>query len=105
MNVANILRQTAELLPLPDDAGQAVMAEFERIRQNNGQSRAYQLRDKMQKIMTENVGVFRVEEGMAMAVDRTRQTAHRIHCKSWSLMTKGKNTTPTCSKRGSWVAC
>ena len=60
--------QTAELLPLPADAGQAVIAEFERIRTNKGTAKAYELRAKMQKTMTDNVGVFRVQEGMDQAI-------------------------------------
>jgi succinate dehydrogenase / fumarate reductase flavoprotein subunit len=58
-----------ELLPLPDDAADEVIAEFERIRNNKGQARQYELRSRMQKSMTANVGVFRVEENMQKALD------------------------------------
>ena len=60
--------QTAELLPLPDDAADEVMAEFERIRNNKGGVKAYEVRNKMQDSMTENVSVFRTEETMEQAL-------------------------------------
>ncbi|MDX1688085.1 MAG: succinate dehydrogenase flavoprotein subunit [Candidatus Promineifilaceae bacterium] len=61
--------QEAELLPLPDDAAGEIVAEFERIRSSNGASTPYELRERMQKLMTAKVGVFRVEEPMQEAVD------------------------------------
>ncbi|MCA9980581.1 MAG: succinate dehydrogenase flavoprotein subunit [Anaerolineales bacterium] len=60
--------QENELLPLPENAADEVMAEFERIRTNQGKSRVYELRDQMQKLMTERVGVFRVQDMMDDAV-------------------------------------
>lgn len=58
----------AELEPLPEGAANEVMAEFERIRSNRGNSTPYKLRDRMQQLMTAKVGVFRVEEPMQEAV-------------------------------------
>lgn len=58
-----------ELLPLPDNAADEVIAEFERLRSSKGQVRQYELRGRMQKSMTANVGVFRVEENMKKAID------------------------------------
>jgi succinate dehydrogenase / fumarate reductase flavoprotein subunit len=60
----------AELLPVPADAADEVMAEFERIRSSNGSVRPYQLRVEMQKLMMDEVGVFRSDEGMKKAVER-----------------------------------
>lgn len=54
--------QNAEMLPLPEDAAEAVMAEFERIRSNTGGVKMVDVRSKMQEAMTEGVGVFRTEE-------------------------------------------
>ncbi len=59
----------AELLPLPDDPAASAIAEFERIRNNNGDVKAYVLRQKMQETMTENVSVFRTSETMSKAID------------------------------------
>lgn len=58
----------ADLLPLPEDPAGEVMAEFERLRNGSGGVKPVELRNKMQKSMTANVGVFRTEETMATAV-------------------------------------
>jgi len=63
----------ADLLPLPDDPAAEIMAEFERIRNGSGGVRAYELRNKMQKMMTANVGVFRTEETMGAAVSELKE--------------------------------
>ncbi|HSM55970.1 MAG TPA: succinate dehydrogenase flavoprotein subunit [Candidatus Sulfomarinibacteraceae bacterium] len=65
--------QESELLPLPEDAADEVVAEFERLRSSDGGSTPYELRDRMQKLMTSKVGVFRVEEPMQEAVDELAQ--------------------------------
>ena len=63
----------ADLLPLPDDPAGEVMAEFERIRNGSGGVKPADLRSKMQKSMTANVGVFRTEETMSTAVSDIRE--------------------------------
>lgn len=65
--------QDAELLPLPDNPADEVMAEFERIRTSTGGVKAYELRARMQETMTENVSVFRTEETMSKAIEDLRQ--------------------------------
>lgn len=45
------------------------MAEFDRIRNNEGNMKTYTLRDRMQKTMTANVSVFRVHDQMAKAIN------------------------------------
>ncbi len=60
--------QTAELLPLPDDAAAWVMAEFEELRQNEGGAKTYEVRKKMQDSMTKNVSVFRTEDTIEQAL-------------------------------------
>jgi succinate dehydrogenase / fumarate reductase flavoprotein subunit len=62
-----------DLLPLPDDPAAEVMAEFERIRNGSGGVKVAELRTKMQKTMTTNVGVFRTEETMSTAVSDLRE--------------------------------
>lgn len=71
-HMAEFCQQTA-LPPLPQDAGQEVLAEFERLRSGRGNIRPYTLRDQMQKTMTANVGVFRVENQMQTALNELRQ--------------------------------
>jgi succinate dehydrogenase / fumarate reductase flavoprotein subunit len=58
----------ATLGALPDSPAAEVMAEFDRIRNNVGTVRQYELRSKMQKSMTANVGVFRMESTIAESV-------------------------------------
>ncbi len=58
----------SELLPLPDGAADEVMAEFMRLRAGRGDASAFELRERMQALMTAKVGVFRVEEPMGEAV-------------------------------------
>ncbi len=72
VHMADYCRQ-ASLPDLPDNPAAAVMAEFERIRSNKGDTKAYNVRDKMQKTMTANVGVFRTAETMTKAIDDLRQ--------------------------------
>ncbi len=67
MKVADYCKD-AELLPLPDGAADEIMAEFERIRNNNGTVKHHDIRKEMQSTMTENVGVFRIQENMDSAV-------------------------------------
>ncbi|MCA9971632.1 MAG: succinate dehydrogenase flavoprotein subunit [Anaerolineales bacterium] len=50
------------LQPLPDNPAAAVLAELERIRSSSGGVKAYELRQQMQKSMTEGVSVFRTAE-------------------------------------------
>ncbi len=45
------------------------MAEFERIRNGSGGVKPAELRTRMQKTMTANVGVFRTDETMSTAVE------------------------------------
>ena len=59
---------SAEFLPLPDGAADKAIAEFNRIRNNTGGTKGYKLRARMQEMMTEKVGVFRVQEPMDEAV-------------------------------------
>ena len=59
----------AELLPLPDNPAAEIMAEFARIRDNDGGTKPHKIRQEMQENMTEKVGVFRIQENMDSAVD------------------------------------
>lgn len=60
--------QEAELLSLPDDAGEEIMAELAQLQTNDGDVKPYEVRDKMQETMTDNVSVFRTEETIDQAV-------------------------------------
>lgn len=68
----------ADFVPLPKDPAGEVVAEFKRIRTSKGKSRPYELRAKMQQVMMDNVGVFRVEAGMQQAVEEVRELRERF---------------------------
>ncbi len=65
--------QKAELLPLPENPAAEVMAEFERIRNGSGGIKPTDLRSRMQKSMTKNVGVFRTAELIQEAVNDLKE--------------------------------
>jgi succinate dehydrogenase / fumarate reductase flavoprotein subunit len=73
--------QQADLLPLPTGTGQKLQAEFDRLRKGTGGVKPYELRHKMQKTMTDNVGVFRTEETMTRAVDDLRELRREYETK------------------------
>lgn len=60
--------QSAKLLPLPDDAAGEIMAEFERLLNNDGTVRPHDVRRQMQTTMTKNVSVFRTKQTMSQAI-------------------------------------
>jgi succinate dehydrogenase / fumarate reductase flavoprotein subunit len=63
----------AELLPLPDDAAEPVLAEFNRLLDGKGNVKPHDLRKAMQRTMTKNVSVFRTEETISAAIDDLQQ--------------------------------
>lgn len=80
--------QTAEMEPLPENVADAVIAEFERIRNNTGTVKPYELRQQMQHAMTEGVSVFRTEETISQALDTLGQL--REEYKHVQVQDKGK---------------
>jgi succinate dehydrogenase / fumarate reductase, flavoprotein subunit len=72
MAIADYVKR-ADFVPLPPKPTREIEAEFERIRNSNGKTKAYQLRDRMQVTMNENVGVFREEALMQKGLDDLRE--------------------------------
>lgn len=64
--------KTAALEPLPGSPAAGVQVRLDALRQGSGDVRAAGLRERLQKTMMEHVGVFRVQEGMQMALDDIR---------------------------------
>lgn len=60
--------QETELLPLPENAADEVMASFEAMLKNEKGIKPHELRKAMQTTMTANVSVFRTEETMSKAM-------------------------------------
>jgi succinate dehydrogenase / fumarate reductase flavoprotein subunit len=88
VHMANYCRE-AEILALPNNPAEEVMAGFDHIRQNKGHVRPHQLRAQMQQTMTENVGVFRTEETMRAALDKLRQL-REDHQQNLTIDDKGR---------------
>ncbi|MBZ0275390.1 MAG: succinate dehydrogenase flavoprotein subunit, partial [Anaerolineae bacterium] len=67
----------ADFVPLPNNPTAEIEAEMNRIRSNKGKTRTYQLRNEMQQVMMDYVGVFREESGMQQAVEKVRELRER----------------------------
>ena len=53
---------------LPADAGDRTFAQFAGYVENKNEENIEQIREEMRRMMTENVGVFRTEEGLNLAI-------------------------------------
>lgn len=87
-HIADYCRQ-APLLPLPHDAAGEIMAEFDRIRESQGNVKPYTIRQRMQQVMTEHVGVFRLQAGMDQAIETLRELKHD-HARFLAIDDKGQ---------------
>lgn len=67
------------LLPLPENPGADAIAEIERLRNNKGEAKAHKIRAEMQHLMTEKVGVFRIQENMDSAVSELSALKTRFY--------------------------
>jgi succinate dehydrogenase / fumarate reductase flavoprotein subunit len=77
MAIADYVKH-ADYAALPDQPTAEVSAELERIRTSSGRSRPGELRETMQRVMMEGVGVFREEKGMQAALDCMRDLKERF---------------------------
>lgn len=71
--------QAASLLPLPNNSADEIIASFDKLRNGKGKTKPYQLRQQMQKIMTDKVGVFRVQDGLNEAVEEMGQLRNQLN--------------------------
>ncbi|MBX3062667.1 MAG: succinate dehydrogenase flavoprotein subunit [Anaerolineae bacterium] len=65
--------QGADWTPLPADAGKAIEAELNRLRTANGSVKPYAIRQKMQQVMMDKVGVFRDSNSLQEALNDVRE--------------------------------
>lgn len=63
---------------LPPDPEACAMQQLNAIRESSGAENMITLASEMKSVMSEHVGVFRVEEGMAEAVDKIRELKERF---------------------------
>ncbi len=78
MRMAEFVKH-ADWQALPADPAAEIRAEFERIRNSSGKSRAGELRAKMQETMMENIGVFRTQETMQKGIDDLAELRERFY--------------------------
>jgi len=77
LHMAEYCRQN-DLGPLPENPAGDIAAELERILSITEGEPAGRLREELQDVMMDHVGVFREEAGMQLAVDRTRELRERF---------------------------
>ncbi len=70
--IAEFVKQ-ADFAPLPNNPTEQIEAEFNRIRSSKGKTRVGDLRKRMQQTMMDNVGVFRLQEGIEQAIEEVRE--------------------------------
>lgn len=66
-----------EVMALPGDAGVKTFSQFSRFMEASGKGNLGKIREEMQRVMTENVGVFRREEGLMKAADALKGLKER----------------------------
>ncbi len=74
--MAEFCRET-EHAPLPEDAVEPIRARFDELLAADGDEIPARLREELQDVMMEDVGVFREREGLQAAVDKVRQLKDR----------------------------
>jgi len=70
------LNETAERLPA--DAGDRSFSQFAGYLENTSEENLDRIREDMRRMMTENVGVFRTEEGLNTAIRFLTESAERV---------------------------
>jgi succinate dehydrogenase / fumarate reductase flavoprotein subunit len=61
----------------PEAGGDISVSRFSRYLESRGEDNIGQIRDEMRTLMTENVGIFRIEEGISKAIDVLKTLKHR----------------------------
>jgi len=69
--------QQADYVPLPDDPADDALAMVEHLHQANGKTRVAHLREQLQQVMADYVGVFREAQGIQQAADAVRELQER----------------------------
>jgi succinate dehydrogenase / fumarate reductase, flavoprotein subunit len=76
-NIAEFVKH-ADFNPLPSNPAADAEAEMNRIRNGKGKTRPYELRDQMQKLMMDKVGVYREGPGLEEALSTLREMRERF---------------------------
>ncbi len=76
-NQAAAYANGADFTDLPEDPTAGVKARLDALRSGDGSESAGKIRQEMQEVMFDDVGVFRTEEGMQRALDKVRELKGR----------------------------
>ncbi|MDW8327507.1 MAG: succinate dehydrogenase flavoprotein subunit [Anaerolineales bacterium] len=68
----------SDFAPLPDSPEADVVSELERIRTQKGGEKTARIRNELQEVMMDNVGVFRTEAMMQTALNKVRELKERF---------------------------
>ena len=68
----------ASFQTLSGDAGDFARQQFDHLLNNKGTERATDIANEMKRVMFDHVGVFRVETGMQLALDKVRELRQRF---------------------------
>jgi succinate dehydrogenase/fumarate reductase flavoprotein subunit len=75
--VAAYLHDAQDPGDVPQDGGQHVFGQFSRYLESQGKERYAEIRDALCVLMTEKVGVFRKEKGLAEAIEELKELKER----------------------------
>ncbi len=70
--------KSVEYTPLPDDPAKEARHQIEGLRSGTGKENAFDIGTEMKKVMFDDVGVFRTEEGMQNALNKIRELKERF---------------------------
>jgi succinate dehydrogenase / fumarate reductase flavoprotein subunit len=87
--VADYLHDAEDPGNLPQDAGHHVFGQFSDYLESQGTERYAAIRDALRELMTQNVGVFRNEQSLCVAIEKLKELkerAERLELSSKSLI-------------------
>jgi succinate dehydrogenase / fumarate reductase flavoprotein subunit len=70
--------QDADYTPLPEDPEGFIQEQLDALRNGDGTENVAVIRQEMQEVMFEHVGVFRTDEGMRQAIEKVRELKERF---------------------------
>ncbi len=70
--------QGADYAPLPKDPEEFLREQLDALRNGDGSENVALIRQEMQEMMFEHVGVFRMDEGMRQAIEKVRELKERF---------------------------
>jgi succinate dehydrogenase / fumarate reductase flavoprotein subunit len=70
--------KSVEYTPLPEDPAGEARRQIETLKSGSGKENAFDIGTEMKKVMFDDVGVFRTEQGMTRALNKIRELKERF---------------------------